>query len=160
MPLSNKQRWYSCSLIKEGTGTQNLVMIKASAVNTVNFSLSVLHDSLKPHWPQCSRLPFSSSTLRAYSKPCPLSQWYYSTIPSSVVSFSSCIQSFPGSGYFPMSQFFTSGGKSIEVSSSASVLPMNIQDWFPLVLTGLISVQSKGLSRVYSNTTVQKHQFL
>ena len=90
---------------------------------------------------------------------CPSSRWYHLTISSSVVPFSSCLQSFPESGSFPMSQFFESGGQSIGVSASTSVLPMNIQDWFPLGLTGLISLQSKGLSRVFFNTAVQKHQF-
>ena len=89
---------------------------------------------------------------------CTLSQWWYPTISSSVIPFSSCLQSFPASGSFPMSQFFTSGGQSIGVSAPASVLPMNIQDWFPLGWTGWTSFQSKGLSRVFSNTTVQKHQ--
>ena len=90
---------------------------------------------------------------------CPLSRWCHPTITSSVVPFSSCLQSFPESGSFHMSQFFTSGGQSIAVSASTSVLPMNIQDWFPLGWTGWISLQSKGLSRVFSNTTIQKHQF-
>ena len=89
----------------------------------------------------------------------PSSQWCYPTNSFSVIPFSSCLQSFPTSGSFPISQFFVSGGQSIGVSASASVLPMNIQDWFPLGWTGLISLQSKGLSRVFSNTTVQKHQF-
>ena len=91
-------------------------------------------------------------------KLCPLNQWCHPTISSSVIPFSSCLQSFPASGSFPMSQIFESGGQSIGVSASASVLPMHIQDWCPLVLTGLI-LQSKGLWRVFSNTTVQKHQF-
>ena len=91
--------------------------------------------------------------------PCPLSQWCHPTISSSVVPFSSCSQSFLASGSFPVSQFFTSGGQSYGVSASASVLPINIQDWFPLGWTDWISLQSKGLSRVFSNTTVQKHQF-
>ena len=99
-------------------------------------------------------------TLRAYSNSCPLSRWCHPTISSSVTLFSSCLQSFPASGSFPMSQFFTSGSQSIGVSASASVLPVNIQDWLPLGLTGWISLQSKGLSRVFSNTTAQKHQFL
>ena len=89
----------------------------------------------------------------------PLSRWCHPTISSSVVPFSSCLQSFPVSGFLPMSRYFASGGRSIGASASASVLPMNIQDWFPLGLTGLISLQSKGLSRVFSHTTVQKHQF-
>ena len=96
---------------------------------------------------------------RVYSNSCPLSWWCHPTISSSIVPFSSCLQSFPASGSFPVSQFFSSGGQSIGVSASASVLPMNIHNWFPLGLTGLISLQSKGLSRVFSNTTVQKHQF-
>ena len=91
--------------------------------------------------------------------PCPSNSWYHPTISSSVVPFSSCLQSFPASGSFPMSQFFASGGQSIGASVSASVLPMNIQDWFPLGWTGWISLQSKGLSRVFSNTTLQNHQF-
>ena len=93
------------------------------------------------------------------SNSCPLSQWCHSTISSSVIPFSSCLRSFPASGSFPMSQLFASGGQSIEASTSAPVLPMNIQGWFPLGLTGLISLQFKGLSRVFSNTTVRKHQF-
>ena len=92
--------------------------------------------------------------------PCPLSQWCHPTISSSVIPFSSCLQSFPTSGSFQMSQLFASGGQSIAVSASTSVLPMNIQDWFPLGLTGCVSLQSKGLSRVFLSTTVQTHQFL
>ena len=106
----------------------------------------------------CStRLPCSSPTPRAYSNSCPSTQWCHPTISSSVVPFSSCLQSFPASGSFPMSQFFTSGGQRIV--ASASVLPMTTQGWFPLGWTSWISLQSKGLSRVFSNTTVQKHQF-
>ena len=97
-------------------------------------------------------------TPRAYSNSCPLSRWYHPIISSTVVPFP-CFQSFPASGSFPMNQFFASGGQSIGVSVSASVFPLNIQDWFPLGWTGLISLQSKGLSIVFSNTTVQKHQF-
>ena len=100
-----------------------------------------------------------SLTPAACSNSCPLSQWFHSTISSSVVPFCSCLQSFAASGCFPMSQFFSSGGQSIGVSASASDLPMNIQDWFPLGLTVWISLQPKRLSRVFSNTTVQKHQF-
>ena len=107
----------------------------------------------------CSTPPCPSSTPGVYPNSCPLSWWYQPTISSSVVPFSSCLQSFPASGSFPMSQFFTSGGESTGVSAAASVLPMNIQDWFPLGWSGWISLQSKGLSRVFSNTTVQKHQF-
>ena len=100
-----------------------------------------------------------SPTPGVHPNPCPLSWWCHPTISSSVVPFSSCPQSFPASGSFPMSQLFTSGGLHIGVSASTSVLPMNTQDWFPLGWTGWISLQSKGLSRVFSNTTVQKHQF-
>ena len=106
-----------------------------------------------------ARLPRPLPSPRAYSNSCPSSQWYHPTISSSVIPFSSCLQSFPASGSFLVSQFFTSGGQSIGVSASASVLPMNTQDWFPLGLIGWISLESKGLSRVFSNTTVQKHQF-
>ena len=111
------------------------------------------------HGPQHARPPCPSPTPGVYLISCPLSRWCHPTISSSVVRFSSCLKSFPASGSFQMSQFFASGGQSIGVSASASVLPMNIQDWFPLGLTGWISLQSKGLSRVFSNTTVQKHQF-
>ena len=111
------------------------------------------------HGQQHARLPCPSSTPGACSNSCPSSWWCHPTISSSVVPFSSCLQSFPASGSFPVSQFFTSGGRSIGVSASASVLPMSIQDWFPLGWTGWISLKSKGLSRVFSNTTVQKHKF-
>ena len=123
------------------------------------FSCSVVSDSLQPHGLQHTRPPCPSPSPRVYSNSYPLSQWCHPTISSSVVPFSSCLQSFPASGSFPMSQFFTSGGQSIGISASASVLPMNIQNWFPLGWTGWISLQSKGLSRVFSNTTVQNHQF-
>ena len=126
---------------------------------SVQFSHSVVSDSLWPHGLQHARLPCSSPTLRAYTNSCPSSRWYHPTISSSVIPVSSLLQSFPASGSFPASQFFASGGQSIGVSASTSVLPMNIQDWFPLGLTGWISLQSKGLSRVFSNTIVQKHQF-
>ena len=115
--------------------------------------------TLGPHGLQHARPPCPLPTPRVYSNSCPLSQWCHPIISSSVVPFSSCLQSFPGLGSFPMSKFFTSSGQSIGVSVSASVLPMNIQDWFPLGWTGWISLQSKGLLRVSSNTTVQKHQF-
>jgi len=127
--------------------------------SSIQFSCLVMSDSLQPHGLQHARLPCPSPTPRAYSNSCSSSQWCHPTILSSVVSFSSCLQSFPASGSFPVSQFFTSGGQSIGVSASASVPPMNIQDWFPLEWTGGISLQSKGLSRVFSNTTVQKHPF-
>ena len=111
-----------------------------------------------PHGVQHARPPCLSPTLGVYPNSCPLSQWCHLTISSSVIPFSH-LQSFPASGSFPMGQLFVSGGQSIGISASASVLPMNIQDWFPLGWTGWISWQSKGLSRVFSNTTVQKHQF-
>ena len=115
--------------------------------------------SPRPQGLQHARLPCPPPTPGACSNSCPLSQWYHPTISSSVIPFSSCLQSFPASGSFPMSQFFTSGGQSIGASASASDLPMNNKGWFPLELTGLISLQSKGLSRVFSSTTVQKPQF-
>ena len=125
---------------------------------SVQFSYSIVSDSAT-HGLQHARPPCPSPTPGACSNSCPSSQWCHPTISSSVISFSSCLQSFLASGSFPMNQFFTSGDQSIRVSASASVLPMNIQDWFPLGWTGWISLQSKGLSRVFSNTTVQKHQF-
>ena len=123
--------------------------------SSVQFSPSVMTDSLRPHGLQHARLPCPSPSPRACSNSCPLSQWYHPTILSSIVPFSSCLQSFPASGSFPRSQFFASGGQSIGVSASASVLPMNIQDWSSLGWTGWISLRSKGLSRVFSNTTIQ-----
>ena len=126
---------------------------------SIQFSRSVMSDSLRPHGLQHTRPPCPSPTPRAYSDSCPLSQRCHPTISSSVVPFSSCLQSFPASRSFQMSQLLTSGGQSIGVSASASVLPMNTQDWSPLGWTGWISLQSKGCSRVFSNTTVQKHQF-
>ena len=115
--------------------------------------------TLRPNRLQYTRLPCPSPTPRACSDSCPLSPWCLPTMSSSVVPFSSCPQSFPASRSFPMSRFSSSGGQSIGASASASVLPMNIQDWFPSGLTGWIPLQSKGLSRVFSNTTVQRHQF-
>ena len=122
------------------------------------FSRSVMSDSLRPHGLQHAWPPCPSATPRVYSNSCPLSRWCHPTISSSVVPFSR-LQSFPASGSFPMSQLFTSGGQSIGVSASASVLPMNTQDWSPLRWTGWISLQFKGLLRVISNTRFQKHQF-
>ena len=125
----------------------------------VQFSHSVMFDSLWPHGLQHARPPCLLPAPRVYSDSCPLSQWCQETMSSSVVPFSSSFQSFPASGSFQMSPFFASDGQSIRVSASTSVLLMNIQDWFPLGWTGWISLQSKRLSRVFSNTTVQKHQF-
>ena len=127
--------------------------------SSVQFSRSVVSDSLWPHEPQHARPPCPSPALRVYPNSCPSSWWCHSTILSSVVPFSSCPQSLPASGSFLMSQLFAWGGQSIGVSASASILPMNTQDWSPLEWTGWISLESKGLSRVFSNTTVQKHQF-
>ena len=110
-------------------------------------------------WTRHDRPPCPSPTPRVHPNPCPSSQWCHPIISSSVVPFSSCPQSFPASGSFQMSQLFVSGGQSIGVSASTSVLPMNTQDWSPLGWTGWISLHSKGLLRVFSNTTVQKHQF-
>ena len=123
--------------------------------SSAQFSRSVVSDSLWPHGLQHISLPCPSPTLRPYSNSCPSGRWCHPTSSSSIIPFSSSLQSFLASGSFPMSQFFTSGSKSIGVSG----LPVNIQDWFPSRLTGLISLKSKGLSRVFSNTTVQKHQF-
>ena len=120
-------------------------------------SVSVMSNSLRPHGLQYARLPWPSPNPGAYSNACPLHQWCHPTISFSVIPFSSHLQSFPASGAFQMSQFFSSGGQSIGVSASTSVLPTNIQDWFLLGWTGWISLLSKGLSRIFSNTTVQKH---
>ena len=128
--------------------------VSTSVFISVQFSHSVVCDSLQSHGLQHTRLPCPLPTPRAYSNSCPSSWWCHPNILFSVTPFSSCLQSFSASGSFLMSQFFASGGKSIGVSTSASVLPMNIQDWFPLGLTDWISLQSKGLSRVFSTTTV------
>ena len=127
--------------------------------SSIQFSSWVMSDSLWPHGLQHAKLPCPSPTPGVYSNSRPLSRWCHPTISSSVVPFSSCLQSFPASGSFQMSQFFASCGQSIGVSASASVLPMNIQDWFALGWTGFFFLQSKGLSRVFFNTTAQKHQF-
>ena len=127
--------------------------------SSIQFSHSVMSDSLRPHGLQHVRPPCPSPTAGVYSNSCPLSRWCQPTISSSVIPFSSSRQSFPASGSFPMSRLFASGSQSIGVSASTSVLPMNVQDWLPLGLTGWISLQSKGLSWVFFNTTIQKHQF-
>ena len=131
------------------------IMLKVS----VQFSCLVVSDSLRPREPQHPRPLCSSLTPRVHTNSCPSSRWCHPTISASVIPFSSCPQSFPASGSFPMNQLFASGGQSIGVSTSASALPKNTQDWSPSEWTGWISLQSKGLSRVFSNTTVQKHQF-
>ena len=127
--------------------------------SSVQFSRSVVSDSLRPHESQHARPPWPSPTPRVHSNSCPLSQWCHPAIASSVAPFSSCPQSLPASESFPMNQLFTWGGQSAGVSALASFLPKNTQDWSPSEWTGWISLQSKGLSRVFSNTTVQKHQF-
>ena len=122
-----------------------------NAFSSVHLSCSLVSDSLQPHEPQCARLPCPSATPWVHPNSCPLNWWWHPTISSSVVPFSSCPQSFPASGSFLMSQLFTSGGQSFGVSASASVLPMNTQGW--------TSLQSKELSSIFSNTTVQKHLY-
>ena len=129
-----------------------------SRFSSVQFSHSVVSNFLRPHEPQHARPPCPSPTPRVYPNPCPLSWWCHPTISSFVIPFS-CPQSFPAWGSFQISPLFTLGGQSIGVSASTSALPMNTQDWSPLGWTGWISLQSKGLSRVLSNTTVQKHKF-
>ena len=126
-------------------------------VSIVQLSCSVMSNSLQPHELQHARPPCPSPTPGVHPNPCPLSQWCHPTISSSIIPFSSCPQFFPASGSFQMSQLFVSGGQSIAVPASTSFLPMNTQDW-SLEWTGWISLQSKGLSKVFSNTTVQKHQ--
>ena len=133
----------------------NYLIVKSSFSQ---FSRSIISNSLQLNGLQHARLPCPSPTSRACSNSCPSSQWCHSTISSLVITFFSCLQSTTAPGSFPMSQFFVSGGQSIGVSVSASVLPMNIQDWFPLGWTGWISLQSEGLSRIFSGNTVQKYQ--
>ena len=132
---------------------------KPVASLSVQFSRSVVSDSLQPHESQHARPPCPSPTPGVYSNSCPSSRWCHPAISSSVIPFSSCPQPLPASGSFPVRRLFTWGSQSIGVSASASVLPVNTQDWSPLAWTGWISLQSKGLSRVFSNTTVQKHRF-
>ena len=139
--------------------TDRKILYHWDALSSVQFSRSVVSNSLQPHWLQHARLSCPSPTPGAYSNSCPLSWWWHPTISSSVIPFSSHLQSFPQSGSFPMNQFFTLGGQSIRVPASASVLPIRNKDWFPLRWTGWISLLSKGLSRAFSNTSVQKHQF-
>ena len=136
-----------------------LIPVVAASMVQLLFNCSVMSNSLLLHGLQHARLPCPSPSPGAYANSCPLSRWCHPTISSSVVPFSSCLRSFPASGSFLMSWPFASGDQSIGASVSASILPMNIQDWFPLGLTDLISLQSKGLSRIFSNTTVQRHQF-
>ena len=146
-------------LWKDDTKTSREISWITYSENSVHFSCSVVSDSSKPNGLQHTRPPCPSSTPTACSNSCPSCWWCCPTSSPFVVPFPSHLQSFPASGSFPMSQFFTSGGQSIRVSASASVLPMNTQDWSSLGWTGWISLQSKGLSRVFSNTTVQKYRF-
>ena len=139
-----------------GWGVWKVCALRFSSVQS---SSSVMSDSLQPHESQHARPPYPSPTPRVYSNSCPSSRWCHPAISSSVVPFSSCPQSLPASGSFPMSQLFMWSGQSIGVSALVSILPMNTRHWSPLEWTGWISLQSKGLSRVFSNTTVQKHQF-
>ena len=165
MEFPRQQFWMACHFLLQGIfptqRSNHLLHWHMGSLplshqgSTMPFSRWVVSNSLWPHGLQHARLPCPSLTPRVYSNSCPLSMWWHPIISSSVICFSSHLQSFPASVSFPMSQFFSSGGQSIGVSASASVLPMNIQDWFSLGLTGLI-LQSKGLSRVFSNTTVQK----
>ena len=138
---------------------KDIMCSKWSPFSSVQFTRSVVFDSLQHHGLQHARIPYPSPTPRGYSNSCSSHWWCHPAIPSWVIPFSSGLQSFPASGSFPMSRFFASGGQSIGASASASVLPMNIQDWFPLGWTGWTSLLSKGLSRVFSNITVQKYQF-
>ena len=140
---------------REVSVRRRALLSMVSDIKVVQFSRSVVSDSLRPHGLQRTRLPCPSPTPGACSNSCLLSRWCPPTISSTVIPF--YLQSFPASGCFPVSHVFTSGGQRI--GASASVLPMNIQDWFPSGLTGWISLQTKGFSRVFSNTTAQKHQF-
>ena len=149
----------SHSIITMNWRCKYYLILQVKKFSSVQFSRSVMSDSLQPHELQRARPPCPSPTPWAYPNSCPLSLWCHPTISSSVIPFSSCPQSFPASGSFEMSQLFALGGQSIGVSASTSVLPMNTQDWSHLGWTGWISLQSKGLSRVFSNTTIQKHQF-
>ena len=153
--LSMLFHWFVClNLCQHHTVSLTVVLF-----SSVQVSCSVVSDSLRSHEPQHTRPPCPLPTPRVHSNPCPLSWWCHPTISSSVIPFSSCPQSFPASGSFPMSQLFASGGQSIGVSAPTSVLPRNTRDWPPLGWTGWISLLSKGLSRIFSNTAVQKHQF-
>ena len=141
------------------SGAPRTTRVKAKMYQSVQFSHSVMSDSLRPHESQHARPPCPSQTPGVYSNSCPSSRWCHPAISSSVIPFSSCPQSLPASGSFPVSQLFVSGGQSIGVSASASVFPMNTQEWSPSGWTDWLSLQSKGLSRVFANTTIQKHQF-
>ena len=147
--VMNREAWRAATMGSQRVGHDWTI---------VQFSHSVVSDSLWSHEAQHTRPPCPSPTPEVHPNPRPLSQWCHPTISSSVVPFFSCPQSFPASGSFQMSQLFASGGQNIRVSASTSVFPNNTQDWSPLGWTGWTSLQSKGLSRLFSNTTVQKHQ--
>ena len=161
LPYAIKEMFLMTSLIFTTLlyGRIRFVLNGTVNITSVQFSRSVMSNSFRPHGLQHTRPPCPSPTPGVHPDSCPSSRWCHPTISSSVIPFSSCSQSFSASGSFPMSQLFTSGGQSIEASASAAVLPVNIQGWYPLGWTGWISLMSKGLSRVFSNTTVQKHQF-
>ena len=135
------------------------LLVSNTIISSVQFRRSAMSNSLRPLEPQHTSPPCPSPTPRVHSNSCPLCQWCHPVISSSFIPFSSCLQSFPASGFFQMSQLFASHGQNIGVSALASFLPKNTQDWSPLEWTGWICLQYKGLSRVFSNTTVQKHQF-
>ena len=156
--LSSKTRRKHTKLQIWVLSTETPLLVRWDKLS-IQFSHSVVSNSLWPHEPQPARPPCPSPTPGVHPNPRPLSQWCHPTISSSIVPFSSCPQSFPASGYFPMSQLFAWGSQSIGVSASTSVPPMNTQDWSPLGWTGWISLQSKRLSRIFSNTAIQKHQF-
>ena len=158
LSMSLPPQWVTANPCQVGMGWMGILGLTYIHYS-VQFSCSVVSDSLQPHESQHTRPPCPSPTPGVHPHPSPLSWWCHPTISSSVVPFSSCPQSFPASGPFPMSQLFASGGQNIGVSASASDHPVNTQDWSPSEWTGWISLQSKGLSRVFSNTTVQKHQF-
>ena len=153
-PLPPHREQFTSQVLITRSDTQKLelanLVLHLQLFSSVQFSRSVASDSLRPHGPQHARPPCPSPTPGVYPNSCPSSQWCHPTISSSVVPFSSCLHSFPASRSFPMSQLLASGGQNIGVSASTSVLPMNPQDWFPLGWTGWISLQSKGLSRVFS----------
>ena len=153
--------WLSVFLFGEISSRSSahvLIFFSYIELHSVQFSRSVVSDSLWPQGLQYAMLPCPSPTPGAYSNACSPSQWCHPTISSSIIPFSSCLQSFTASGSFQMSQFFTSDEQNTLFSALASVLPLNIQDWYPLGWTGWIFLLSKGLSRVFSNTTIQKHQ--
>ena len=154
-----KKSGVDCHFLLQGISPTQRLNPSLLHGSSVQFSRSVVSNSLQPHEPQHGGPPCPSPTPRVYPNSCTLSRWCHPAISSSVIPFSSCPQSLPASEFFPVSQFFAWGGQSIGVSALASVFPMNTQDWSPLGWTGWIFLQSEGLSRVFSSTTVLKHQF-